>query len=133
MEAKKKVMAVDDDAGILRMLSTLLHLKDFDVIGVESGELALKLLPEEKPDIILLDIIMPGMDGFEACRRVREISTVPIIMVTAKYDKADIVHGFELGADDYVIKPFNDAELTARIRGVLKRYDAKMKRRLTDK
>ena len=115
------VLAVDDEAGILRLMKLELSGQGFRVITASNGEEALKLVEEQRPDAVLLDVIMPEMTGLEVMRRIREQMNVPIIMVTAKDSDADKVRGLELGADDYIVKPFSPEELSARIRAVLRR------------
>ena len=115
------VLAVDDEAAILRLIKLQLAEQGFSVVTASSGEEALQLAEEQRPDILLLDILMPEMTGLEVMRRLREQSNAPIILVTAKDSDSDKVRGLEIGADDYVVKPFNAEELGARIRAVLRR------------
>jgi two-component system KDP operon response regulator KdpE len=115
------VLAVDDEAGILRLIKLELASQGFRVVTATNGEEALKLAEEQRPDILLLDVIMPEMTGYEVMRKVREQSGAPIILVTARDSDADKVRGLELGADDYIVKPFSPDELGARIRAVLRR------------
>ena len=115
------VLVVDDEAGILRLIKLELAEQGFSVLAASSGEEALQLAEEQRPDILLLDILMPEMTGFEVMRRLREQSNAPVILVTAKDSDSDKVRGLELGADDYVVKPFSAEELGARIRAVLRR------------
>jgi DNA-binding response OmpR family regulator len=115
------VMAVDDEPGILRLIKLELTTQGFRVVTAEGGEEALRLAEEQRPDIALLDIVMPEMTGLELMRRLRERSSLPIILLTAKGGEADKVRGLELGADDYVAKPFSPDELSARVRAVLRR------------
>lgn len=117
------VLAVDDEAGILRLIKLELEEQDFTVVTAASGEEALQVAQEQRPEIVLLDILMPEMDGLEVMRRLREISDAPIILVTAKDTDSDKVRGLEQGADDYIVKPFNADELGARIRAVLRRTE----------
>jgi two-component system, OmpR family, KDP operon response regulator KdpE len=121
MTPEPLILAVDDEAGILRLMKLELSGQGFRVITASSGEEALKLVEEQRPDVVLLDVIMPEMTGLEAMRRIREQMNVPIIMVTAKDSDADKVRGLEMGADDYIVKPFSPEELSARIRAVLRR------------
>lgn len=120
---KKKalILVVDDDIRMLRMMKRMLELEDFEVITASGGDIALKLFEKEAPVLVLLDIMMPGMDGYTVCRRIREFSQVPIIMVTARGDDKEKVEGLNIGADDYVTKPFSASELAARVRAVLRR------------
>lgn len=121
MTPEPLVLAVDDEAGILRLMKLELTGQGFRVITASNGEEALKLVEEQRPDAVLLDVIMPEMTGLEVMRRIREQMNVPIIMVTAKDSDQDKVRGLELGADDYIVKPFSPEELGARIRAVLRR------------
>jgi two-component system KDP operon response regulator KdpE len=114
-------MAVDDEAGILRLIKLELSTQGFRVVTANSGEEALRTAEEQRPDIALLDIIMPEMTGLEVMRRLRERSAIPVILLTAKGSEADKVKGLELGADDYLAKPFSPDELSARVRAVLRR------------
>ncbi len=116
-----KLMIVDDDKTLLKFLEEYLVGDGFDVITVDGGTKALKAFYSERPNLIILDIMMPGMDGWEVCARIREMADTPIILLTAKTSEADKMRGFRLGVDDYVIKPFSLAELTARIKAVLAR------------
>ena len=121
MSQEPLVLAVDDEAGILRLIKLELSAQGFRVITAGSGDEALKLVEEQRPDVILLDLIMPKMTGAELMRRIREQLNVPIIVVTAKDSDQDIVRGLEQGADDYVVKPFSSEEVGARIHAVLRR------------
>lgn len=118
---KISVLVVDDDARMLRMMVRILELEGYQILKAGNGEAALDVLDRESPDLILLDIMMPGMDGYAVCRRVREFSQVTIIMVTAKGSDQEKVEGLDAGADDYVTKPFSSDELAARVRAVLRR------------
>ncbi len=115
------VLAVDDEAGILRLLKLELAEQGFGVIVADSGQQALALAEAQRPDIVLLDVLMPDIQGLEVMRRLRELANTPIILVTAKDSEADKVRGLEMGADDYIVKPFSADELAARIRAVLRR------------
>jgi DNA-binding response OmpR family regulator len=126
MSSKKSVvLVVDDDIRMLRMMKRMLELEGFQVAIADSGDMALKSFEREVPDLVLLDIMMPDMDGYTVCQRIREFSQVPIIMVTAKGDDKEKVEGLNIGADDYVTKPFSASELAARVRAVLRRADTK--------
>jgi len=114
-------MVVDDDIRILRMMRRMLELEGYRVLTSADGETALGMLDNETPDLLLLDIMMPGLEGHTVCRRIREFSQLPIIMVTAKGNDEEKVKGLDAGADDYVTKPFSASELTARVRAVLRR------------
>lgn len=118
---KTLILVVDDDIRIQRMMRRMLELDGYAVIAAGDGQAALDILDRETPDLVLLDIMLPGMDGYEVCRRIREFSRIPIIMVTAKGNDQEKVDGLDAGADDYVTKPFATGELTARVRAVLRR------------
>jgi len=121
MTSEPLVLAVDDEAGILRLIKLELAEEGFRVLTAGGGDEAMRLLEEQRPDIVLLDIIMPDMTGLEVMRRIREQSNAPVILLTAKDGDKDKVRGLELGADDYIVKPFSPEELAARIRAVLRR------------
>ena len=112
---------VDDDERTQQMLNSMLRLEDYHVITANNGTEALEQLDHETPDLILLDIMMPGINGYDLCHRIREFSQVPIIMLTAKDSEQDMIEGLDVGADDYVTKPFLSRELLARIRASLRR------------
>lgn len=116
-----KILLIDDDQALLHLLGEFLKNDSFEVISALSGSTGLRLAYDHRPDLILLDVMLPGMDGWEVCARLREMSDVPIIMLTAKTTEADKLRGFRLGVDDYVTKPFSFAELVARIQAVLSR------------
>lgn len=122
MIAKQKILIVDDDENIAELISLYLNKECFETKMVYDGESALKQVEEFKPNLILLDLMLPGIDGYQVCREVRKTSNVPIIMLSAKGETFDIVLGLELGADDYIIKPFESKEMVARVRAVLRRY-----------
>ena len=111
-----RILVVDDDVALAEMISIVLRGEGYSPYQVFDGQEALSQIPDVKPDLILLDVMLPGLDGIEVCTRIREFSGVPIIMLTAKGDTTDVVKGLESGADDYVVKPFNPKELVARIR-----------------
>jgi len=115
------ILTVDDDKTLLDFMREYLEGEGFQVITADRGTNALKLFYDERPDLVVLDLMMPGMDGWEVCARLRELSDTPVIMLTAKSSEADKLRGFRLGVDDYVTKPFSLAELTARIQAVLAR------------
>lgn len=121
MTAEPLVLAVDDEAGILRLIKLELTTQGFRVVTAEDGTSALKMAEEHRPDIVLLDIIMPDMTGLEVMRRLRERVNTPVILLTAKGSDSDKVRGLEMGADDYLAKPFSPEELSARVRAVLRR------------
>ena len=116
-----KILVVDDEASIVNIISFNLKKEGYEVITANDGETGLELALNEKPDLVLLDIMMPQMDGYEVCRKIREKSAVPIIMLTARADEVDKVIGLELGADDYVTKPFGNRELMARVKANLRK------------
>ena len=117
-----RVLVVDDEPKLVRLVREVLTATGFDVMSTGSGENAVEMAALERPDLIVLDIVLSGkMDGYEVTRRVREFSDVPIIMLTAKVREADLLRGFDVGADDYLTKPFSSKELLARVRAVLKR------------
>lgn len=124
MVNKQKILIVDDDANIAELISLYLTKECFETMIVEDGEAALKEFDNFHPDLILLDLMLPGIDGYEVCREVRKTSSTPIIMLSAKGEIFDKVLGLELGADDYMIKPFDSKELVARVKAVLRRYKA---------
>ncbi len=127
MTAEPLILAVDDEPGILRLLKIELAAQGFRVVTAADGEEALRIAEEQRPDILLLDIMMPAMTGYEVMRKVREQSPAPIILVTARDSDSDKVRGLELGADDYLVKPFSPDELAARIRAVLRRSSGAQK------
>ena len=118
---KQKILIVDDDTNISELISLYLNKECFETRCEENGEDALKAFSEFHPDLILLDLMLPGMDGYQVCREIRRHSQTPIIMLSAKGEVFDKVLGLELGADDYIIKPFDSKELVARVKAVLRR------------
>ncbi len=118
---KASILVVDDDAGMLRMMQRALELEDYQVFTALNGETALVVFDQEMPDLMLLDVTMPGMSGYAVCRRIRESSKIPIIMVTGRNSEEEKVAGLNAGADDYVTKPFSTRELVARVEAVLRR------------
>ena len=120
----KKVLIIEDDSNIAELLRLYLEKDGFTVTIAENGALGLEEFEREKPDMILLDIMMPVLDGWAVCREIRKTSNVPIIMLTAKGETIDKVTGLEMGADDYIVKPFEVGELMARIHAVMRRFDA---------
>ena len=115
------ILVVDDEARIVKLVRDYLERAGFDVLAAQDGETALMLARVERPDLIILDLMLPGVDGLDVCRRLRQESGVPIIMLTARVEEADRIVGLELGADDYVTKPFSPGELVARVRATLRR------------
>jgi two-component system KDP operon response regulator KdpE len=118
---KHLIMVVDDEQAIVRLVRAKLQADGYAVISASHAEEALALLEDERPDLIVLDVMMPGMDGFEALRKIRILSQIPVIMLTARAGDVDKMKGLQGGADDYVTKPFNPDELSARIAAVLRR------------
>ncbi|HIV29618.1 MAG TPA: response regulator transcription factor [Candidatus Pullichristensenella excrementipullorum] len=119
---KTKIMVVDDDPNIRELVRLYLEKEGFEVTCAERGDEAVKLFRASPPNLMLLDVMLPGMDGWQVCREVRKISNIPIIMLTAKDETFDKVLGLELGADDYIVKPFDMKELVARIKAVIRRF-----------
>lgn len=119
---KKKILIVDDDANIAELISLYLTKECFQCEIAEDGETALKLHDSFQPDLMLLDIMLPDIDGYDVCREIRKNHSTPIIMLSAKGEVFDKVLGLELGADDYIIKPFDSKEMVARVKAVLRRY-----------
>jgi two-component system response regulator MtrA len=117
----QKILVVEDDDVVREAVTLVLERAGYAVVGVADGAQALRSAREEAPDLVVLDLMLPNIDGFGVCRELRAVSTVPIIMLTARTDASDVVTGLELGADDYVTKPFETAELAARVRAVLRR------------
>ena len=124
MAVKQKILIVDDDENIADLISLYLTKECFETSIVHDGEDALREAKEFKPDLMILDLMLPGMDGYQVCREIRKTSNLPIIMLSAKGETFDKVLGLELGADDYIIKPFDSKELVARVKAVLRRYQA---------
>lgn len=122
MVARQKIMIVDDDNNIAELISLYLTKECFDTRIVNDGKAALREFDTYAPNLILLDLMLPGMDGYQVCREIRQRSSVPIIMLSAKGEIFDKVLGLELGADDYMIKPFDSKELVARVKAVLRRF-----------
>jgi len=121
----EKILVVDDEATLVKLIDQVLSEKGYEVFKASSGQEALKAMFAEKPDLVLLDVVMPGMDGWQTCRRIREISNVPIIILTGKKNNEDdIVRGLEYGADEYLLKPVGNRELVARVRAALRRAEA---------
>src|SRR5690348_9364330 len=122
MPAKKTtILVVDDDVQLLKIVKHNLEAEGYQVLGMPDGAQALETIGRDAPDLVLLDVMLPGMDGFEVLQRVREFSAIPIIMITARGRGQDKVKGLDLGADDYLTKPFRVDELLARVRAVLRR------------
>ena len=123
-----RILVVDDDVALAEMISIVLRGEGYVPIQAFDGKEALDLFPDAKPDLVLLDVMLPGLDGIQVCSAIREMSGVPVIMLTAKGDTTDVVRGLESGADDYVVKPFNPKELVARIRTRLRPTSASVAR-----
>lgn len=116
-----KVLVVDDDQNVLELVKLYGEREGFEVVGINDGALAMQAFDRENPDVVILDIMLPGKDGISLCRELRAVRMIPIIMLTAKGEEADRVLGLEMGADDYISKPFSPRELVARIKAVLRR------------
>jgi len=123
MNPRKTILVVDDEPRYLRLIEVNLATESYNVKTAANGQEALEMVAAEQPDLILLDVMMPVMDGFTACERIREFSNVPIIIVTAKGEERDRVRGLDVGADDYILKPFSAQEMLARVRAVLRRAE----------
>ncbi len=122
MAAKQKILIVDDDANIADLISLYLMKEMYETSIAYDGDEALELFRSFEPDLVILDLMLPGKDGYEVCREIRQISNTPVIMLSAKGETFDKVLGLELGADDYMMKPFDSKELAARVKAVLRRY-----------
>lgn len=134
MATKQKILIVDDDENIAELISLYLTKECFDTMMVHDGEEALKAFETYAPNLVLLDLMLPGIDGYQVCREIRTKSNTPIIMLSAKGEVFDKVLGLELGADDYIIKPFDTKEMVARVKAVLRRYQpVKQEAPATDK
>jgi len=120
-EFKARILVVDDEPRYIRAVQANLEARGYEVLSAQNGQTAIELARRKEPDLILLDIRMPGLNGYEVCERIREFSSVPIIMLTALSDDVNKVRGLDTGADDYVTKPFSIAELIARVRAALRR------------
>ena len=121
----QRILVVDDDKNICEIIRLYLEKEGFLVSIANDGEEALRMFRETTPSVVVLDVMMPKMDGFQVCREIRRLSSIPVIMLTAKGETFDKVLGLELGADDYMVKPFENKELVARIKAVLRRYEPK--------
>ncbi|OIJ15903.1 DNA-binding response regulator [Anaerobacillus arseniciselenatis] len=121
MSKEAKILIVDDEERIRRLLKMYLERENYDVEDAENGEIALRMAVENNYDLILLDIMMPGMDGIEVCNEIRKSKATPIIMLTAKGEEANRVQGFEAGTDDYIVKPFSPREVVLRVKALLRR------------
>jgi len=121
--SNNKILIVDDDKNIAELISLYLQKEGFETMEVYNGREAVDVFPAYAPFLVLLDIMLPGINGYEVCKELHKISRVPIIMLTAKGDTLDKVQGLELGADDYIVKPFDPQELVARVKAVIRRYE----------
>lgn len=119
---KDTILVIEDEEEISEIITACLEREGYELFGADDGLKGIRLFYERRPDLVLLDIMMPGLDGWEVCRRIREVSDVPIIVLSARGQEADKVRGLTLGADDYVLKPFSAAELAARVRAALRRF-----------
>ncbi len=124
MKYKNSILIVDDDPHLIRLVRMNLASEGYHVMAAADASSAFEYLDQKTPELVILDIMLPGVDGYELCQRIREFSTTPIIFLTAKVEDADKIKGLKLGADDYLTKPFNVQELLARIAAVLRRTDA---------
>ncbi|PKM49522.1 MAG: DNA-binding response regulator [Firmicutes bacterium HGW-Firmicutes-7] len=122
MDIKSKILIVDDDENITELISLYLIKEGYDTRVVHSGSLALSAFQSYNPNLVILDLMLPGKDGYDVCKEIRQVSNIPIIMLTAKGETFDKILGLELGADDYMVKPFDTKELTARVKAVLRRF-----------
>jgi len=124
MATDKKVLIIDDDATFRNLVEQVLAQKGYQVLNAGSGREGLRLMFDQRPDLVLLDVVMPGIDGWQVCTRIREISDVPIIMITGRHkSEEDIVRGLDYGADDYLTKPVRSKELVARVQAILRRAE----------
>ena len=120
MARKATILVVDDEPHVLKLVKANLESSDYKVLTAADGEAAIRAVEGELPDLVILDLMLPKMDGYTVCSRIREFSTVPVIMLTARSSQVDLVHGFEVGADDYLTKPFDVTELLMRVQAVLR-------------
>ncbi|MBN2564525.1 MAG: response regulator transcription factor [Candidatus Eisenbacteria bacterium] len=117
----RRVLVVDDEEAVRELIELYLRKEGFEVLHAQDGKEALRLNGEQHPDLVILDLMLPGLDGWEVCRQIRSTSKVPILMLTARAEEVDRIVGLELGADDYVVKPFSPRELVARVKAILRR------------
>lgn len=125
MESKSKILIVDDDENITELIALYLEKEGYATKSVNNGNDAIHVFKSFSPNLVILDLMLPGRDGFDVCKDIRQVSTIPIIMLTAKGETFDKILGLELGADDYMVKPFDTKELTARVKAVLRRFTPK--------
>lgn len=123
------ILLVDDEPLYLRLLKVNLESEGYEIVSARNGEEALEMVSQEIPDLIIMDVMMPKLDGIATCNRIRQFSNVPIILLTALGDEQDRVNGLNIGADDYVVKPFSATELVARVRAVLRRTQGQKRRK----
>ena len=123
-----RILVIDDEPDVIEVVNLCFSLRwpEAEVSSVNNGDDGIKFVEQEPPDLVLLDIVLPGMDGFQACQEIRQISDVPIIMLSGRDSEVDKVRGLEMGADDYITKPFSHLELLARVRAVLRRYRSQL-------
>jgi len=121
MPPKATILAVDDEPHVLKLLKANLVSSGYRVLTAQDGQEALEIVEREMPDLVILDLMLPKMDGYTVCRHIRSFSSVPVIMLTARSSQVDLIHGFEVGADDYLTKPFDVTELLMRVQAVLRR------------
>ncbi len=121
MAKKATILVVDDEPHVLKLVKANLETSGYKVLTAANGEEALQMVERETPDLVILDLMLPKLDGYTVCRRIREFSAVPVIMLTARSAEMDLIHGFEVGADDYLTKPFSVSELLMRVQAVLRR------------
>ena len=121
MQQQRKILIVDDESGLRELVRINLEHEGYEVLQAENGAQSLEVVREQQPDMVIMDVMMPEMDGWEACRKLREFSQVPVLMLTARVQSQDIVTGLDSGADDYLLKPFNMDELMVRVRALLRR------------
>jgi two-component system, OmpR family, alkaline phosphatase synthesis response regulator PhoP len=127
-EPKKKILVVDDEPQIVKVLTVFIENAGFEVASSNDGRKAISIFEQEKPDFVILDLNLPGMDGLEVCRAIRKESKVPILMLTARTEESDKLIGLEIGADDYIVKPFSPREIVARIRTIFRRTQSEPER-----
>jgi two-component system OmpR family response regulator len=125
MPSKTRILVVDDDINICELIRLYLEKEGFEVLTIYNGRKGIEAFSEYTPSLVILDIMLPEADGWQVCREIRKVSNIPIIMLTAKGETFDKVLGLELGADDYIVKPFDPKELVARVKAVLRRYEHK--------
>ncbi|MBQ6240142.1 MAG: response regulator transcription factor [Firmicutes bacterium] len=125
MAAKQRILVVDDDANITELICLYLNKEGFETEHAANGKEALEIMQRFQPNLVILDVMMPVMDGYETCREIRKRGTTPVVFLTAKGETFDKVLGLELGADDYIVKPFDNKELVARVKAVLRRTEVK--------